>query len=43
MSNNVKQRRIILDLATTLDGFIEGKTEKLIGALWTLIWGSLIS
>lgn len=24
MSNNVKQRRIILDLAVTLDGFIEG-------------------
>jgi len=26
------KRRIILDLAVTLDGFIEGKMEKLIGA-----------
>lgn len=42
MTNNLKQRRIILDLAVTLDGFIEGKMEKLIGVLWTLIWGLLI-
>lgn len=28
MLNNVKQRRIILDLATTLDGFIEGKNGE---------------
>ena len=28
MSNNVKQRRIILDLAITLDGFIEGKNGE---------------
>lgn len=28
MSNNVKQRRIILDLAVTLDGFIEGKNGE---------------
>ena len=28
MSNNIKQRRIILDLATTLDGFIEGKNGE---------------
>lgn len=25
MSNNIRARRIILDLAVTLDGFIEGK------------------
>lgn len=25
MANNVRARRIILDLAVTLDGFIEGK------------------
>ncbi len=29
MSNNVKQRRIILDLAVTLDGFIEGKNGEI--------------
>ncbi|SHT43085.1 deaminase-reductase domain-containing protein [Mycobacteroides abscessus subsp. abscessus] len=28
MLNNVKQRRIILDLAVTLDGFIEGKNGE---------------
>ena len=28
MSENVKQRRIILDLAVTLDGFIEGKNGE---------------
>lgn len=28
MSNNVKHRRIILDLAITLDGFIEGKNGE---------------
>ncbi len=28
MTNNVKQRRIILDLAVTLDGFIEGKNGE---------------
>lgn len=28
MSNNVKPRRIILDLAVTLDGFIEGKNGE---------------
>lgn len=28
MSNNVKQRRIILDLAVTLDGFIEGENGE---------------
>lgn len=28
MSNNLKQRRIILDLAVTLDGFIEGKNGE---------------
>ncbi|MFT8321914.1 MAG: dihydrofolate reductase family protein [Bacillus sp. (in: firmicutes)] len=28
MSNNRKQRRIILDLAVTLDGFIEGKNGE---------------
>lgn len=28
MSNNVKQRRIILDLAVTLDGLIEGKNGE---------------
>lgn len=28
MSSNVKQRRIILDLAITLDGFIEGKNGE---------------
>ena len=28
MSKNVKQRRIILDLAVTLDGFIEGKNGE---------------
>ena len=28
MSNNINQRRIILDLATTLDGFIEGKNGE---------------
>ncbi|MFZ7945944.1 MULTISPECIES: dihydrofolate reductase family protein [Bacillaceae] len=28
MSNNVKQRKIILDLAVTLDGFIEGKNGE---------------
>ena len=28
MSNNIKQRKIILDLATTLDGFIEGKNGE---------------
>lgn len=28
MPNTVKQRRIILDLATTLDGFIEGKNGE---------------
>jgi dihydrofolate reductase len=28
MSKNVKQRRIILDLAITLDGFIEGKNGE---------------
>ncbi|MFJ7726718.1 dihydrofolate reductase family protein [Neobacillus sp. NPDC097160] len=28
MSNNVKQRRIILELAVTLDGFIEGKNGE---------------
>ncbi len=28
MSNNVKSRRIILDLAVTLDGFIEGKNGE---------------
>lgn len=28
MPNNVKQRRIILDLAFTLDGFIEGKNGE---------------
>ncbi|MCX2829592.1 dihydrofolate reductase family protein [Bacillus pseudomycoides] len=28
MSNNVRQRRIILDLAVTLDGFIEGKNGE---------------
>ncbi|WP_042347126.1 dihydrofolate reductase family protein [Bacillus massiliigorillae] len=29
MSENVKQRRIILDLAVTLDGFIEGKNGEI--------------
>lgn len=28
MSNDVKQRKIILDLAITLDGFIEGKNGE---------------
>ncbi|XZF77821.1 dihydrofolate reductase family protein [Bacillus sp. AL-1R] len=28
MSNNIKQRKIILDLAVTLDGFIEGKNGE---------------
>ncbi|WP_413306218.1 dihydrofolate reductase family protein [Bacillus sp. 1P10SD] len=28
MKNNVKQRKIILDLAVTLDGFIEGKNGE---------------
>ncbi|MCR1949973.1 MULTISPECIES: dihydrofolate reductase family protein [Clostridium] len=28
MANNTKQRKIILDLATTLDGFIEGKNGE---------------
>ncbi|ANB58846.1 hypothetical protein GFC29_1167 [Anoxybacillus sp. B7M1] len=28
MSNNVRQRRIILDLAVTLDGFVEGKNGE---------------
>ncbi|MED1478356.1 dihydrofolate reductase, partial [Bacillus pseudomycoides] len=28
MSNNVRPRRIILDLAVTLDGFIEGKNGE---------------
>ncbi|MCM3189438.1 dihydrofolate reductase family protein [Bacillus subtilis] len=28
MTNNLKQRRIILDLAVTLDGFIEGKNGE---------------
>ena len=28
MTNNVKKRRIILDLAVTLDGFIEGKNGE---------------
>src|SRR6185312_1694204 len=28
MLNNVNQRRIILDLAVTLDGFIEGKNGE---------------
>ncbi|MDQ1146611.1 dihydrofolate reductase [Bacillus sp. SORGH_AS 510] len=28
MTNNVKQRKIILDLAVTLDGFIEGKNGE---------------
>ncbi|WPC43970.1 dihydrofolate reductase family protein [Clostridium sp. JS66] len=28
MSNNVKQRKVILDLAITLDGFIEGKNGE---------------
>jgi dihydrofolate reductase len=28
MSNNVRPRRIILDLAITLDGFIEGKNGE---------------
>ncbi|MEI4771651.1 dihydrofolate reductase family protein [Psychrobacillus sp. FJAT-51614] len=28
MSNNISQRRIILDLAVTLDGFIEGKNGE---------------
>jgi len=37
------KRKIILDLAVTLDGFIEGKRVKLIGALWTLRWGLIIS
>ena len=32
MSDNVRPRRVILDLAVTLDGFIEGEMEKLIGA-----------
>jgi len=29
MTNNIKQRRIILDLAVTLDGFIEGKNGEI--------------
>lgn len=29
------QRKIILDLAVTLDGFIEGKNGETIGALWS--------
>lgn len=29
MSNNIKQRKIILDLAITLDGFIEGKNGEI--------------
>ena len=29
MTNNVKQRKIILDLAVTLDGFIEGKNGEI--------------
>lgn len=28
MSNNIRARRIILDLAVTLDGFIEGKNGE---------------
>ncbi len=28
MTNNVKQRKVILDLAVTLDGFIEGKNGE---------------
>lgn len=28
MTNNLKQRRIVLDLAVTLDGFIEGKNGE---------------
>ena len=28
MSNNVRPRKIILDLAVTLDGFIEGKNGE---------------
>lgn len=28
LSNNIKQRKIILDLAVTLDGFIEGKNGE---------------
>ena len=28
MSNNVRSRRVILDLAVTLDGFIEGKNGE---------------
>lgn len=29
MSKEVKRRRVILDLVVTLDGFIEGKNEKI--------------
>ena len=42
MSKNVGSRRIILDLAVTLDGFIEGKMGKLIGVSWILRWVLLI-
>lgn len=28
MSNNIKQRKILLDLAVTLDGFIEGENGE---------------
>lgn len=28
MTNNLKQRRVIIDLAVTLDGFIEGKNGE---------------
>jgi hypothetical protein len=43
MSQNVGPRRIILDLAVTLDGFIEGKTGKLTDVSWTLRWVLFIS
>ncbi|WP_272470321.1 hypothetical protein [Clostridium tertium] len=42
MSNNIKQRRIILDLATTLDGFIEGKNGEVDWCIMDTDMGSLI-
>jgi len=38
MSEIMRPRRILLDLAATLDGFIEGKNGEIDWCIWTPRW-----
>ena len=38
----IHMKKVVLNLAVSLDGFIEGPMEKLIGVLWMMTWASKI-